>query len=136
MSELATVYKRDFEQTLRERELCLQIMGTNIASRVALAYVPVKAGKPKETITALQGMTPQWPIAVWGYASLSWAYFVFKDYEKAKWGGATVKKILEAVPSASLEMFRELHFTLYPGALDRELAALRKAGLLEKQPAT
>jgi hypothetical protein len=49
---------------------------------------------------------------------------------------ATVKKILEAVPSASLAMFRELHFTRYPGALDRELAALRKAGLPEKQPAS
>ena len=145
MSELAATYKRDFEQALRERELCLQIMGTDIASRVALSYVPVMAGKPEETIATLQGMTPEWPIAVWGYANLSWAHFLMKDYEKAIEAAkgspqptptyslpflaasyielgqmdeayATIKKILEAVPSASIAMFRELHFTRYPGA--------------------
>ena len=64
MSELAATYKRDFEQALRERELCLQVMGTDIASRVALSYVPVMAGKPEETIATLQGMTPEWPSGV------------------------------------------------------------------------
>lgn len=40
-------------------------------------------------------------------------------------------RILEAVPAASLAMLRELHYTRAPGVLERELAALRKAGLPE-----
>ncbi len=160
MSELEINYKRDFEQALRDRDVALQVLGSNYVARVGLAYVPLVAGKPEETIESLQGMNPGWPIAEWGYAYLSWAYFAKEEYEKAieaanttpiptptyslaflaasqvelgrmDEASKTVKRILEAVPSASLAMFRELHYTRAPGVLDRELAALRKAGLPE-----
>jgi TolB-like protein/class 3 adenylate cyclase len=160
MSELEINYTRNFEQALRERELALQVLGSDYVGRVGLSYVPLVAGKPEDTIEALQGLTPQWPIAEWGYAYLSWAHFAKEEYEKAveaanrspiptptyslaflaasqvelgriDEASKTVKRILEAVPSASLAMFRELHYTRAPGVLDRELAALRKAGLPE-----
>ncbi len=160
LSELEINYKRDIEQALREREKSLQVLGSDYGARVGLSYVPLVAGRPEETIASLQGLTPEWPIAEWGYAFLSWAYFATGEYERAieaaiatpiptptysmaflaaslvelgrlDEASRTVEKIRAAVPSASLAMFRELHFTHAPGVLDRELAALRKAGLPE-----
>jgi class 3 adenylate cyclase/TolB-like protein len=160
LSELEVNHTKDYEQALREREISLQVLGSDYVGRVGLSYVPLVAGKPDDTIAALQEMTPEWPIAEWGYAYLSWAHFAKEEYEQAIEAASkspiptptyslaflaasqvelgrideafrTVEKILEAVPTASLAMFRELHYTRTPGVLERELAALRKAGLPE-----
>jgi hypothetical protein len=46
----------------------------------------------------------------------------------------TVKQILAAIPDASLGMMRDLHFGRDQEVLEREIAALRKAGLPESAP--
>lgn len=160
LSEIEVNHTRDFEQALRDREKALQIFGSDYGARAGLAYVPLVAGRPEETIRTLEGLTPAWPFADWAYAYLSWAHFAAGDldrsieaamttpipsptYSMAFLAAAlveagrldearrTVAKIIGAVPTASLAMFRELHFTRAPSVLDRELAALREAGLPE-----
>jgi len=158
LSELSLNYMKDIEQALREREKALQIFGSDYGARVELSYVLLVAGRPEETIASLQGLTPEWPFADWGYTYLSWAYFATGDHERAIAAAITnptpsptysmafllasqvelsrldeakrtVEKIRSAVPAASLAMFRALHFTRTPGVLERELATLAKAGL-------
>jgi TolB-like protein/class 3 adenylate cyclase len=163
MADLLAVYKRDFDKAMQELELVRRLMPNDFAPIAGEGNIPVQAGKPEVTIAALKNITPQDPEAMYGYAFLSWAYFAVKDYEKSieyakqtpepipsyslvfmaasyaelgkiKEAQDVVKQILAAIPDASLTMMRDLHFDRDQEVLEREIAALRKAGLPESAP--
>jgi TolB-like protein/class 3 adenylate cyclase/tetratricopeptide (TPR) repeat protein len=165
MADLMAGYKKDFDRALQELDVVRQLMPNDMAPINSEAYIPIQAGKPELAIEELKNITPQDPYADFGYGYLSWAYFATKDYEKSivyakaapqvtpsyslvflaasyselgKMDEArdTVKQLLAAVPDASLAMMRDLHFNRDQEVMEREIAALRKAGLPEEAPVT
>jgi len=163
MADLLALYEKDFDKAMDELDLVRRLMPNDLSPIIGEGNIPVQAGKPEITIAALKDITPQDPEAMYGFAFLSWAYFAVGNYEKsieaaqkapepmpsyslvfmaasyAQLGKIeeardVVKQILTAIPDASLAMMRDLHSNRDQEVLEREITALRKAGLAESAP--
>jgi TolB-like protein len=160
MAEVQLVCRRDYDKALSEYETTLRMMPNDWVAVAGLAYVPIAAGKPDMAIKELSRLTKQDPLADWGFAYLSWAYFAKGEYEKAidaakqasipvptmsipmliasyaqlgrmEEAKAATAELLKALPNASLKLIREIRAVRDQEVLEREIAALRKAGVPE-----
>jgi adenylate cyclase len=160
MAEVLLVCRKDYDKALNEYETTLQMMPNDWIAIAGLAYVPIAAGKPDLAIKELSRLTKQDTLAEWDFAYLSWAHFAKAEYEKAIEAAkqapipvptmsipmliasyvelgrmdeakAALAELLKALPNASIKLFREIRAVRDQEVLEREIAALRKAGVPE-----
>jgi adenylate cyclase len=160
MAEVQLVCRKGYDKALNEYETTLRIMPNDWVAVAGLAYVPIAAGQPDLAIKELSRLTKQDALAEWGFAYLSWAHFAKGEYEKAikaakqapipvptmsipmliasyvelgrmEEARAAVAELQKALPNVSIKMIRELRAVRDQEVLERELSALRKAGVPE-----
>jgi adenylate cyclase len=129
LMSLASLYQRDFERALTEREAALAVAPGDPVLLVDLSRVPVFAGRPEETISALEHGSQASPFA---HFSLAVAYYAAGQYAQAT-------EVLSRLPAPNFyygfraRLFQAASFA----ALDRTKEARGAvAELLRKSPGT
>jgi adenylate cyclase len=129
-------YSGRFEESLELIKKAVRLSPIHRAFyTAALAYAYLMSERYEEAIQVSEQLIERWrrgecPPA-WGYLGLILAYMGLGRDEEAR---AKAEELLRLRPALSLELIRKVHPYKNPAHLERNLSALRKAGIPEKPP--